>query len=215
MRRRAGLTQEALAERVGVEQGTVSRWERDIERPRPRSARALRNLFQVEVEKAVTLRQLATIRNNLVIGGLLDAQTRLKEVSGRAADFYMKRSRFDIYKDFGKSLERQLLEKGGEHSWDVVQGSGVLSGEVLLLRMFLSVEGYSYLTQYEPIYQDGEFSGIFAYIARSVPIGIGTAPPVIRYAEAIRWDDPGKVEVIHRSASADKVRTLLTDTIPV
>ena len=64
--------------------------------PRPRSANALRNLLLVDQEKSVALRQLALMRNNLVIGGLMDAQTRLRETSGLAADFYRKRSNFDI-----------------------------------------------------------------------------------------------------------------------
>lgn len=114
----------------------------------------------------------------------------------------------------GKSLKQQLLEKGGDHSWEVMRISGVLTGEVLLLRLFVSIGDLSYLTHYEPVYQDGELSGILAYIARSVLQGVGVDGPAIRYAEAIYRDEAGSMAVIHRGAGSSAVRALLSDSIP-
>ncbi|MEZ5766723.1 MAG: helix-turn-helix transcriptional regulator [Paracoccaceae bacterium] len=214
LRRRAGLTQEALAEHIGVEQGTVSRWERDIERPRPRSANALRNVLLVDTESAVTLRQTMLVRNNMIAGGFMDSESRLREMSGLGVDFYRKRGNFDIQADFGKTLQRALCEKGGHHSWEVVQKSEILTGQALLVRLFISVEGLSYLTHYEPVYQNGEFSGIFGYLARIVPKGIAPGKPFIHYADAIHRDDPGKVAIVHRSTDAETVKSILSDIIP-
>lgn len=43
-RRQLGWTQWDLAERLGVDQGTVSRWERGVETPRPATAARLRDM---------------------------------------------------------------------------------------------------------------------------------------------------------------------------
>lgn len=85
---------------------------------------------------------------------------------------------------------------------------------ILLLRLFVSIGDLSYLTHYEPVYQDGELSGILAYIARSVLQGVGVDGPAIRYAEAIYRDEAGSMAVIHRGAGSSAVRALLSDSIP-
>lgn len=214
LRRQAGLTQEALAERVGVEQGTVSRWEREIESPRPRSANVLRSLLLTDLETNSIQRQLALLRGNLIAGGMLDVQTRLKEVSNRTVRFYRQRSNFDIHEDIGKPLEQQLLEKGGQVSLEVVERSGVFRGEALLLRLLLSGPGISYLTHYEPSYQDGEFAGVFVFLVRVSPIGTDLPPPMLRYADVLRRDDPGNVAVLHCGAGADAAKNILLNDIP-
>ncbi|MEZ5720498.1 MAG: hypothetical protein R3D59_01650 [Paracoccaceae bacterium] len=103
----------------------------------------------------------------------MDSESRLREMSGLGVDFYRKRGNFDIQADFGKTLQRALCEKGGHHSWEVVQKSKILTGQALLVRLFISVRRPQLpLTHYEPVYQNGEFSGIFGYLARIVPKGI-------------------------------------------
>lgn len=215
LRRRAGLTQEALAERVGVEQGTVSRWERDIERPCPRSANALRNLLLVDLERSVALRQIALIRNNLVTGGMIDCGLRLKEINDRALRFYLKRENYDVRNDLGISLEQQMLDRDAVAGWKVLQASGLLKGKALLVRMFHSAEDLSHLTHYEPLYEDGEFAGVVAYIVRSVAVPVEPSAPRLRYADALHLDDLAKMVVLHRGAGWKKVKDLLeNDTLP-
>jgi len=48
LRARQGLTQTALAERLGVDQTTVSRWERGLDHPGPRRRRSIRDLMRGE-----------------------------------------------------------------------------------------------------------------------------------------------------------------------
>ena len=45
LRRRLGITQRQLADRLNVDQGTISRWERGVEGPRPAREAALRDML--------------------------------------------------------------------------------------------------------------------------------------------------------------------------
>lgn len=48
-RQDAGLTQAALAKKIGVELATVSRWERGINRPSRTNVRAIKDATQIEI----------------------------------------------------------------------------------------------------------------------------------------------------------------------
>lgn len=213
LRRRAGLTQEALAECVGVQQGTVSRWERGIELPRPRSANALRNLLLVDLARSASVRQMAMIRNNLVTGVAFDSKARLREINDRTLHFYRRRDNYDLRADLGMSLQQQMLDRDGEVVWNVLRNSGLLKGAALLVRIFVSTESISHLTHYEPFFQDGEFEGVVAYIARIVPNGPKLPPPRLRYADALHLDDLTKMEVLYRGKGWKVVKSLLETDI--
>ena len=50
LREERGWSQLEVAVRVGVEQSTVSEWERGVKTPRPRRQQALADLFGISVE---------------------------------------------------------------------------------------------------------------------------------------------------------------------
>lgn len=211
LRRRAGLTQEALAERLGVDQGTVSRWERGVERPRPRRLSLVRQLLLVDAEQIARHRQLAMIRSDMVAGGLHDDRLRMREISGKVARYYRNRHNYDITRDYGKSLEQQFLERDGAEAWKAIQLSGLLEGTALMVRLFFSTATFSHLTHYEPIFEDGAMSGTVAYIARSVPTGTELPPPRLRYADALMIDNPGEVVTLYSGVGAKTARHLLSE----
>ncbi len=49
LRQARGWTQDQLARRLGVEQGAVSKWERGVAVPHPRTRKRLANVFGVEL----------------------------------------------------------------------------------------------------------------------------------------------------------------------
>jgi transcriptional regulator with XRE-family HTH domain len=64
IRRRLGLTQKALAEAMKVDQGTISRWERGVEAPRPGRQAMLEKLLDVQDEHLALARARAFVRVN-------------------------------------------------------------------------------------------------------------------------------------------------------
>ena len=112
LRKRLGLTQAKLAEALGVEQGTVSRWERGIEKPWPSNLAKLRDLFMDDEGHRLSKLSSAMIRNNLLAACLTDSTTNLVEVSDLAVDHYMKLHGIDIRSQIGVSLEQHVCEMG-------------------------------------------------------------------------------------------------------
>ncbi len=53
LREERGWSQELLARRLGVGQGTVSNWERGLKAPQPRTLSRLAELFDVSPEEIV------------------------------------------------------------------------------------------------------------------------------------------------------------------
>ncbi len=214
LRRRAGLTQEALAERLDVDQGTISRWERGIERPRPHSAGRLRDLLMMDAATMVQRRQLAMIRHDMVAGTIHDSSSRLAEVSGRAARFYRRRDGYDIARDSGKTFEEMFLERGGTEAWAAFRQSGLLDGSALLLRLFVSGGGMSHLSHYEPVIERGSVSGFVAYVMRMVAEAPELPEPRLRHADVLRADEAGTLHTLYRGEGADLVMDLLCRDFP-
>jgi transcriptional regulator with XRE-family HTH domain len=91
-RRRAGMTQAQLAEKVGTTQSAVARWERGASRPTAERLQALVEACGLELQLSLAPRdgdELATLRRNLA----LTADERVQRVvqlqhfveAGRAA----------------------------------------------------------------------------------------------------------------------------------
>lgn len=84
LRRRLGLTQGQLAELLHVDQGTISRWERGVESPRPARREALSKLLLKDESRRAMLRSLAIVRQDYLPSTLHDGELTLSEISASA-----------------------------------------------------------------------------------------------------------------------------------
>lgn len=156
LRRRLGLTQFALAEVLDVDQGTISRWERGVGAPRPAALSAMRSLLLKDGEQRLRDRSFTLVRNNLVVGTIMDAKAILREGSKLADAHYHERCGFGLGKILGRSFERHSEQMGMPELWMHLQSSRFLEGEALLFRFVVNLKGIGHATIWEPVYEDGE-----------------------------------------------------------
>ena len=110
---------------------------------------------------------------------------------------------------------RQLTpELSSKLAWEVVQHSGLLDGSALLVRFYVSSDGFSHLTHYEPFHRDSAYSDMFAYIARSVSVGVRLPPPNLRYSDALHLDDLNEMQILYRGEGWETVKDLLENDMP-
>lgn len=201
LRRRIGLTQGQLAERIGVDQGTVSRWEREIEAPRPRYVARLRHLLISDDESRVMRRSLALIRNDLVACTLMDRRWRLTETSDLAVQHYLTRYKIDIRKHLGTSLERYADRVGLPGWWDCMERSGLLTGDALLVRMAMNICGQGHETIYEPLVDQGEVVAVLSTRVREVSLPMNGEITLERF-DVLRADAGDEMTSLHMGPRA-------------
>lgn len=131
-RRLNGLTQAALAELLGVEQATVSRWERGFHQPDLGIQRRLRDMMMrshVVADRIVIHR----IRNAMSTLKLADRRGCNQAASNRAAALHgvaletLQRLEY-------MRLHTELLD----HQWEAVRSIGFFRGEVASVRVINS-----------------------------------------------------------------------------
>ena len=74
------MTRDDVAHRLDVDEGTVSRWERGIEQPRPANLAALRDLLLRREGRRMRDRAVAMVRHDLLAACLSDAGPRIAEI---------------------------------------------------------------------------------------------------------------------------------------
>ena len=159
MRRRLGWTQWDLAERLNVDQGTVSRWERGVEAPRPASYAMLRDLIlKGDGSRAMALPR-ALVRHNLAPSCLCDSRHRLLAFSAKVNQHYQERLGMTLNDQIGWELARHSEFVGNPEVWQEVNKAGLGREDLLLLRMMINLRGKGHVTQIEPIYEGGSFLG--------------------------------------------------------
>ncbi|WP_255572199.1 DNA-binding transcriptional regulator [Celeribacter sp. PS-C1] len=198
LRRKLGMTQIDLAEKLNVDQTTVSRWERGIEEPRPASYMALRDLLVAFDDRRVIQRQLAVIQNDLVIGGLADDKMRIWHFSERDREHNIKHFNVDLKSHLGWELARHAAYSGRSELWERMTKAGVGGEDLLLLRTEVHYADTTHVNHWEPCYEDGR---IFAWqtalvekIAAPSPQNLGLIGMSAIYA-----DSPMELTEIHRA----------------
>jgi transcriptional regulator with XRE-family HTH domain len=200
LRRRLGVTQEQLAAQMSVDQGTVSRWERGVELPRPRRITQLAQLLSAAEDRRVLRVATASVRHNLLAATLMDSSGRLREISQKGIDHYRVRHGVEIREQLGTSMEQHLKDSGLDAVWADIERSGLMDGSALLVRLVVSHDGYERATHYEPMVVDGELVGIYSFLA-----GPQTFDGSIGYQ--LR-----RLEIVHGDGSLDTIDLSRRDT---
>lgn len=196
-----GLTQTQLAEIVQVDQGTVSRWERGVERPRPRYLAVLRDLSLQDEAARHRRKCLAMLRNNVVPCVLLDRECRLLEISELGVRHYREKHGVDIRKQIGTTMESHADRVGIPENWTYMRRSGLLTGDAMLVRTAINVRGHGHQTLYEPIIEDSEVVGVFGTLIREVPLPGNDEVSVERF-DVMRADSLDGMMALHRGGRA-------------
>lgn len=194
-----GLTQGQLAEILDVGQGTVSRWERSIERPRPRYVAALRDLFLRDDEARFRSRCMALMRNNLVAAGLMDVKTgcRLSSISSLGAQHYLRKHGIDIRRQIGTiTMESHADRVGLPEWWEAMAASGLLKGEAIAARMAMNIRGQGHVTLYEPIMDEGEVVAVFCALQKELVLPDNDEVSLERF-DVLHADSPDRLLSLH------------------
>lgn len=204
LRRRLGATQMELAERLDVDQGTVSRWERGVESPRPARLAKLRDMLLQEEDRRVQARSLAMLRHDILPATTLDARLRMNRASRRARDHYRTRG-FDPDRLIGVALERFTDLAGYPTLMAFFAEAGILTGDALLFRFTVNFRGAGHTTLYDPIFEDGAFVGSLNYATAYFDF-----PPngdiSLELVETVHCSAPDRIVPLHRGARAGSIR---------
>ena len=201
IRKRLGITQAVLAERLGVDQGTVSRWERDIERPRPAAHARLSALLERDEEKRHFNRCLATVRHDLRPSSLLDPKLRLSEVSLSGQRVFRDRGQ-NASRLIGVAFEAYLDKLGVPQIWTHFQTSGFLHGDALLFTFTVNSSGRGNTTVWEPIVEHGSLMGVMNYVTETLKFPENEEFS-FEYVGFVPMSDPSKLMALHKGPRAN------------
>ncbi|OOY17420.1 helix-turn-helix transcriptional regulator [Thioclava sp. DLFJ4-1] len=200
IRRRLGITQIELGERLGVDQGTVSRWERQVENPRPATLARLRSLLERDEERRAFNRSLAIVRCDLRPASLLDQNLRLVEISASGKKAFTDRGQ-DPFKLMGTSFETYSNRIGAPHLRDHLLESGFLDGAALLFSFTVNARGNGNVTIWEPLTEDGQFIGALNYITSFFDFPANDEFTIEKIG-FVATDNPGTFHVTHAGQRA-------------
>ena len=196
------MTQRQLAEQLHVDQGTVSRWERGVESPRPSRRSQLQHLLLRDQGRRAMLRSLAFVRQDYLPSTLLDSQLRLVELSPSARRHFLQRGE-DPDALIGMSLERYSERKDVPEIERQLHQSGLLNGDCLPFRFVRNNRGRGHATVYEPIFEDENLVGVLNYVTDYFDLPASNTAS-LELVEAIYADDPSRATILHRGPNADE-----------
>jgi transcriptional regulator with XRE-family HTH domain len=203
LRRRLGITQQQLGDRLGVDQATVSRWERGVENPRPSRQKILRTILIHDEEKRFLDRSLSIVRNDLMVSTLVDAKLHLSELSASSENYFRRRGR-DPEQITGMHMHRYAERYGLPEMLDLVDKAGLLTGDAMMFRFTVTGNGLGNTTVWEPLFYDGEFHGMINSLVTEFEVPY-SEPTIVEMAECIRTEDPAKTVSLFRGERADFV----------
>lgn len=147
-----------------MDQGTVSRWERGVDVPRPRREGELRRLLLKEGENLLLTRNLAIVRLDMFPSTLLDRKLRLVELSASAKAHYKSRD-IDPNALLGKTFEAHAHQRGHPALLEHLRASGLMKGDALMFRFSLNRQGAGHTTIWEPLVEDGQVIGVLNWVS--------------------------------------------------
>lgn len=203
IRRRLGITQNELGEKLGVDQGTVSRWERSVENPRPATLARLRKLLERDENNRAFKRSVAMVRCNLRPASLLDKDLRLVEISEAGKKAFIDRGQ-DPFKLLGCSFERYVNRIGAPKLWDHLQESGFVDGAALFFSFTVNAYGKGNTTIWEPLTENGQFVGVLNYISSFVDFPANDEFSIEKIG-FVATEDPGTFHVTHVGSRAQLI----------
>lgn len=205
LRRQLGWTQMDLADAMDVDQGTVSRWERGVDVPRPARVAALRDILVKEDSARAMARFQARFRHALHPATLHDARTRLLSFNAPTARHYRDAYDFDLHGHLGCSFERHAASLSLDHAWQAFCRSELLRGDILLARIYFKSGSSGHVTQYEPFFDGGMLAGFGATLIGRLafPESTGTSTERI---EVITLSDPDRLVDVHHGEWAEHAR---------
>ncbi len=202
------MTQRQLAERLHVDQGTVSRWERSVEQPRPARQAELHALSVSDEYGRSMLRARSFVENDYLPSILLDSRLRISKMSASAQRFYRDRGE-SPQNMLGMSLEWDVRRKQNSFFMEKIEESGLLRGDCILLRFVANSKGRAHATVYEPIFGGGALIGILCYITFffELPKIEGVSIALIEAISPLKSD---KAEILYRGPHADEALRALS-----
>ncbi|MBF9058457.1 helix-turn-helix domain-containing protein [Rhodobacterales bacterium HKCCSP123] len=200
---RLGLTQRQVADALDVDQGTVSRWERGIEAPRPGRIAALHALLGPNAGALHVARCHAMVRHNLAAATLMDAQHRMRAMSDQARAHFLARGR-DPDELIGTGFEDYVERQGIPELAGFLSECGFAEGDVLFFTFTMNMRGYGHTTVYEPMFEDGVYRGALNFIATQFDLP-KTDAPVLERVGFVTVDDPDTLAVLQRGPHADRI----------
>lgn len=205
LRRRLGWTQIDLAEALNVDQGTVSRWERGVDMPRPARLAALRDILVREDGDLARRRFQTRLRHSLQPAVFANERAQLQFFNRVAAKRYRDAYRLDLKAHIGFEFQRHSAILSAEQSWQEFVRSGFLRGDLLLARFYFNADGAGHVTEYEPFFDGGKLSGFGATVvgALSFPATQGFS---VERVEAVRLNEPDRIVDLHRGRWANFAR---------
>lgn len=206
LRNRLGITQSQLSEMMNVDQGTVSRWERDIEQPRPARQAKLRSLLQNTDDHRHLNRSLAMIRHDMLAATILDRNLRLTGASRSAIEFFASRGQ-NADTLMGTSFY-QYLERIGQPDLALsIEESGILHGACLLFRFSTNYSGHGNMTVWEPIFEDGELVAIFNFVSSRFDFSANSEFS-IEHVDFIPTEDPRGLKTLFKGQRSSEIPDL-------
>lgn len=196
------MTQHQLAEQLNVDQGTVSRWERGVESPRPSRQGKLRAILLRERDRRAMQRGRAFVAQDVRPSTLLDSQLRLVAISRSARKHFASRGK-DPDALIGMSLEQFSDRYGVTIILKHLISSGFLSGDCIFFRFIQNSLGRGHVTVYEPILEDGVLVGVLNFLTHYFDFA-NKDHKGIELIEIVRFDDPSRAHVLHRGPNAEE-----------
>lgn len=206
LRRNRGMTQNDVAAALSVDQGTVSRWERGIEVPRPSSQAILHKiLFAPQGDSHDRNRVDTILKHGLYQAGFADDQCRLVAFSSSVVDFYKERFGVDLNSFRGKPFNSLLDRLGQSEILKPIEDYGLMKGIHVWSRCYTNAIGVVVCNEFESIFENGVFVGTLMSATGRYRIVDNDVRNVVKI-EAIFLDAPDKLVTVYEGQFAEYAR---------